>query len=122
MIVHDHGRDGSAVTAGCHFLIGRGERFADGEIHATGLWRRQQEGRHIRVPGHGFNADSIGVCLLADCRQAPQRAGSSRPFSIWSGPSRSPVRSRETMCTYIGNWAKRGVRGVISPPGPSARG
>jgi len=71
VIVHDHGRDGSAVTAGCHFLIGRGQRFADGEIHATGLWRRQQEGRHVRVPGHLFNADSIGVCLLADCRQVP---------------------------------------------------
>jgi hypothetical protein len=63
IVIHDSGQDGQ--RARCHFLVG-----GDGVVRATELWTRQADGRHVDVPGQNFNADSVGVCLLADCRVA----------------------------------------------------
>jgi len=74
VVVHDRGADGEAVPDHCHFLIGSEEKFGDGAIVRTRLWQLQKQGRHIYVPGHSFDSESIGVCLLHDCRRgAPTR-------------------------------------------------
>jgi len=70
VVVHDAGRDGVAADDGCHFVIGSAATFGDGAIRATARWRNQSDGRHIVVPGYDFNADSIGVCVLADARSS----------------------------------------------------
>ena len=70
VVVHDSGRDGPDITQGCHFLIGSGANYRDGAVVPTRRWRRQHQGDHITVPGYSYNENSIGVCLLTDCRQA----------------------------------------------------
>jgi hypothetical protein len=70
IIVHDAGREGAGIASGCHFIVGSADRFGDGVIQATARWRRQQEGHHIHVPGYDFNANSIGIAVLCDCRRA----------------------------------------------------
>jgi hypothetical protein len=70
IVVHDAGQDGPKTVQRCHFLIGDGpERFGDGAIVATRLWRLQKSGGHTYVPGHSFDDESIGICLLGDCRK-----------------------------------------------------
>ena len=71
IVVHDTGRHGAQVANGCHFIIGNARKLGDGAVSATPLWRRQQDGRHIHVPGLRFNVNSIGICLLRDCRRGP---------------------------------------------------
>lgn len=74
VIVHDIGKDGPAIAEQCHFLIGSAEKYGDGAIVSTRLWRLQKAGAHIYVPGHSFEDSSIGVCLLVDSRRsAPTR-------------------------------------------------
>jgi hypothetical protein len=49
-----------------HFRVGE-----DGRLVATSLWRRQQSGNVVYVPGRDFNADSIGICLVGDFSAEP---------------------------------------------------
>ncbi len=69
VVVHDAGRDGRGVAQGCHFLIGAAGDYGDGAIVPTRLWRWQQDGRHITVPGYSYDENTIGICLLTDCRR-----------------------------------------------------
>lgn len=68
IVLHDSGRDGEGVRQGCHFLIGGGK--GDAVIVSTRLWRQQRAGEHVHVPGYSYNENSIGICLLSDCRRA----------------------------------------------------
>jgi hypothetical protein len=77
IVIHDAGREG-ADAAGCHFIVGSSDRFGDGVIHATVHWRRQQPGNHINVPGYDFNASSVGITVLCDCRRARPSRGQFR--------------------------------------------
>ncbi len=74
VVVHDASRDGGDVLRGCHFVIGSSGQLGDGEVRATDLWLRQEDGRHINVQGYAYNATSIGVCLLADGRTSAPTA------------------------------------------------
>lgn len=71
VVIHDISRDRADIVRNCHFVIGNAEHYGDGEIMVTPRWKRQDEGRHIVVPGFNYNADSIGICLLADGGKAP---------------------------------------------------
>lgn len=74
VVVHDAGCDGEAAQRRCHFLIGSEDKFGDGRIVSTHLWKSQQAGRHVNVPGTAFDAESIGVRVLSDTRrEAPTR-------------------------------------------------
>jgi hypothetical protein len=57
IVVHD-ARDGAETVRGCHFLVGE-----NGDVRAAGLWKRQEDGRHVVVPGFSYNGNSVGVCL-----------------------------------------------------------
>ncbi len=74
IVIHDAPRADAAVARGCHFLIGDDHSQGRAAIQATRLWRRQQDGDHIFVPGYSFNDNSIGVCLLRDCGRQPPTA------------------------------------------------
>lgn len=78
IIIHDSICDMNGdPTADCHFIIyGPDSDGLDGQLRATGRWRKQARGAHIAVPGHDFNAVSIGICLegdLADHRPSPRQ-------------------------------------------------
>jgi hypothetical protein len=66
IVIHDAGRDGSQVARGCHFIVGSEDRLGDGVVRPTGLWLRQDDGKHITVPGFSYNLNSIGICVLFD--------------------------------------------------------
>jgi len=69
VIVHGSAAGRPGIAERCHFIVG-----GDGQIALTGLWRRQQSGHHVYVPGRDFNADSIGICLTGDFRHRPPPA------------------------------------------------
>jgi hypothetical protein len=46
----------------CHFIVSDG----DPAITTTELWKRQIDGYHTFAPGHDWNDDSIGVCVVGD--------------------------------------------------------
>ncbi len=73
IVIHDSICDmtGSAETD-CHFVILAGD--ADGVLVATHRWRQQGRGAHITVPGHDFNATSIGICIAGDLAAGPPSA------------------------------------------------
>jgi len=60
VVVHSSA-EGNGIVRQCHFVVSK-----QGQVSCTDLWRRQVSGRHIRVPGRDFNADSIAVCLVGD--------------------------------------------------------
>lgn len=60
-----------AVVSQCHFLIDATERPGWENVRATKLWRRQGTGRHVHVPGHDYNTDSIAICLIGDFSARP---------------------------------------------------
>lgn len=68
------GRD--SLPGRCHFVIDATPLKPHGSIiRPTDLWQRQVPGHHVYVPGHDFNADSIGICLMGDfSRQSPPEA------------------------------------------------
>ncbi len=53
---------------GYHFVVGNGQRMADGEVRATFRWRDQLAGAHA---GHRQqNEHGIGICLIGDFETA----------------------------------------------------
>ena len=70
VVIHDAGRDGPDIAHGCHFLIGSRDGYGDGAVVPTRRWQLQRDGEHVNVPGYSYNQNSIGICLLADSRQA----------------------------------------------------
>ena len=66
IIVHDSGGHAPGIAGRCHFLIGNSSQYGDGAIVTTKLWRQQQTGNHIFVPGYAFEDQSVGVCILAE--------------------------------------------------------
>ncbi|NLF32467.1 MAG: N-acetylmuramoyl-L-alanine amidase [Planctomycetes bacterium] len=54
-------------TADCHFVIyGPASGALDGTVRATPRWHQQARGNHVSVPGHDYDAVSIGICLEGD--------------------------------------------------------
>ena len=68
VIVHDGSCDmADQPRDACHFIIhSAGPQRPDGGIEATGRWRQQADGSHVRVPGHDLNATSIGIYLAGN--------------------------------------------------------
>jgi hypothetical protein len=76
IVIHDSICDMTGdPTADCHFIIyGPDSADLEGLVRATGRWRKQARGAHIAVPGHDFNAVSIGICLEGDLADTPPSA------------------------------------------------
>ena len=54
-------------TEDCHFVIyGPASGDLDGTVRATPRWHQQLRGNHVAVPGHDYDAVSIGICLEGD--------------------------------------------------------
>ncbi len=52
---------------GYHFLIGNGNGFGDGVVHAGYRWLEQLPGAHVAgKAGAEHNANSIGICLIGN--------------------------------------------------------
>lgn len=59
---------------GYHFLIGNGNGFGDGVVHAGYRWNEQLPGAHALGPDEAFhNEHSIAICLIGN--------GDRRPFT-----------------------------------------
>ncbi len=76
IVIHDSICDMAMnPTADCHFVIyGPASGDLDGTVRATPRWRRQLRGNHIAVPGHDYDAVSIGICLEGDLVAEPPSA------------------------------------------------
>ena len=75
IVVHTSSGGPDTLPRRCHFVV---DTFSpeDGRwTRASDLWRSQQPGRHVFLPGHDFNADSIGICVMGDfANQPPSQA------------------------------------------------
>ncbi|MFW6154318.1 MAG: N-acetylmuramoyl-L-alanine amidase [Planctomycetota bacterium] len=59
-------------TADCHFVIyGPASGELDGTVRATPRWHQQKRGNHVAVPGHDYDAVSVGICLEGDLMADP---------------------------------------------------
>lgn len=54
---------------GYHFVVGNGQKMADGEVQATFRWHKQLPGAHAGNRDH--NDNGIGVCLIGNFDQSP---------------------------------------------------
>ena len=54
---------------GYHFVVGNGQKMADGEVQATFRWHKQLPGAHAGNRDH--NDNGIGICLIGNFDQAP---------------------------------------------------
>lgn len=73
LVVHSRRAATAEAAARCHFLIHTDEA-GHARVQTTDLWRKQTEGEHIFVPGHDYQADSIGVCVIGEfSRRLPTR-------------------------------------------------
>ena len=54
---------------GYHFVVGNGQKMADGEVQATFRWHNQLPGAHAGNRSH--NEKGIGICLIGNFDQAP---------------------------------------------------
>jgi N-acetylmuramoyl-L-alanine amidase-like protein len=65
-----HSSDGNdTMPRRCHFIIH--SNAGGNRIQQTELWKKQDAGHHIYVPGHDFNSDSIGVCIMGEFSTQP---------------------------------------------------
>ena len=54
---------------GYHFVVGNGQKMADGEVQATFRWHNQLPGAH--AGNRDYNDNGIGICLIGNFDQAP---------------------------------------------------
>ena len=77
----DRGWDG----LGYHFVIGNGNKSADGRIEVGFRWEQQREGAHAGVPL--MNQRGIGICLVGDFDK--------------TSPTPAQMRSLERLCGFL---------------------
>jgi N-acetyl-anhydromuramyl-L-alanine amidase AmpD len=71
IVVHASTGGADTLPRRCHFVV-TGQPMSNGRsVRPTNLWKQQTPGYHIYVPGHDFNADSIGICLMGDFSTTP---------------------------------------------------
>jgi len=70
VVIHSSAGEPGNIAERCHFLIGPDESGRT-KVTATALWKRQAEGSHIYVPGHDFDAISVGICITGDFTARP---------------------------------------------------
>lgn len=74
VIVGSHSAEASGVWQQSHFVI-ETDSAGKVQVRSTPLWRGQQAGRYASIPGHDYNADTIGISLAGDFDQhAPTEA------------------------------------------------
>jgi len=91
VVIHDDGRDGQGILEGGHFLIGCPGRLGDGVVRPTRRWVRQEDGRHVYLPGFSYNENSVGIVLL---RRPGQRRATPRQMAALV----ALVRSLQRVC------------------------
>jgi hypothetical protein len=73
--VHRRQRDRSGnpwLGIGYHFVVGNGQKMADGEIQPTFRWLEQLPGAHSGTREH--NENGIGICLIGNFDQSAPTA------------------------------------------------
>ncbi|MCY2925318.1 MAG: peptidoglycan recognition family protein [Planctomycetota bacterium] len=82
-------------------------------LRSTPLWRNQQAGRYASIPGHDYNADTVGVSLAGDFDQhAPTEAQMNALVAL--------VRELQALCN-INRDRVYLYRELTSSPRPGAK-
>ena len=66
VVVHTSPGGEDSLPLRCHFIV---RRCADANgkwVDYTRLWKLQEPGQHLYLPGVGFNTRSIGICVMGD--------------------------------------------------------
>jgi hypothetical protein len=123
---HRRNRDRSGnpwLGIGYHFVVGNGQKMADGEIQSTFRWQKQLPGAHAGV--REYNELGIGICLIGNFDEmAPtdrQLAALGELLKSLAGryaiPRERLVRHQEIQATLCPGrlfpWEQ--VRGAVSP-------
>ena len=66
IVVHSSAGGPDTLPRRCHFVVDAAADSKGQWIRPTELWKQQSAGYHVYVPGHDFNADSIGICIMGD--------------------------------------------------------
>jgi len=66
IVVHSATDMNDSLPQRCHFIISADANTSGKGVVATDLWTRQVRGYHVMIPGHDFDSDSIGICLIGD--------------------------------------------------------
>ncbi|MCD4825878.1 MAG: peptidoglycan recognition protein family protein [Phycisphaerae bacterium] len=74
VVVHSSADPRDQLPQRCHFIVRQTADASGRRVLPTKLWSQQEAGQHVYVPGHDFNADSIGICIIGDfSTRAPSR-------------------------------------------------
>ena len=74
IVVHSSTGGEDTLPRRCHFVVEADPNSKEQWIRPTELWEKQTPGYHVYVPGHDFNADSIGICIMGDfSSRSPER-------------------------------------------------
>jgi len=71
IVIHSTSGEPGNIAARCHFVVDQPDDSGNVTVAATDLWKRQTEGNHVNIPGHDFNAISVGICLVGDYSTTP---------------------------------------------------
>lgn len=75
IVIHSASDSSDSLPQRCHFIISADANVSGKGVAATDLWTRQVRGYHVMIPGHDFDSDSIGICLVGDfSKNGPSRA------------------------------------------------
>lgn len=66
VVLHFSPADVEQLRRQNHFLVYPDESGQIARVEATELWRAQRDGQHVDGPHHGWNTNSIGICLVGD--------------------------------------------------------
>lgn len=66
VVVHAAANPNDSLPQRCHFIISADADTSGKGVVTTDLWKRQVRGYHVMIPGHDFDSDSIGICLIGD--------------------------------------------------------
>lgn len=66
IVVHSAADASDSLPQRCHFIISADADASGKGVVVTDLWKRQVRGYHVMIPGHDFDSDSIGICLIGD--------------------------------------------------------
>jgi hypothetical protein len=71
IVVHASPGGPDTLPRRCHFIVDAFSPEQTQWVRATGLWRRQQPGRHVFLPGGDFNTEAIGICVMGEFSVQP---------------------------------------------------
>ncbi len=66
VVVHTSPGGEDSLPLRCHFIVRRSADANGQWVDHTRLWKLQEPGQHLYLPGVGFNTRSIGICVMTD--------------------------------------------------------